>query len=101
MTPVARNTDPQTSHDAADSVVDPSNKQYAVWLCLGHCGPCLDEELIADYTEAVRRQALPAQSESGIRSRRHELVELGWAKAVGKRRNSRGRLATIWQAVGR
>ncbi len=95
----ARRTDPETSHQAAASVSDITDKQFAVLVCLRATGPVLYLELINAYEEAVRRGVMPAQSESGIRSRRHELVEEGMAKSVNRRPNSRGRLATVWQAL--
>lgn len=95
----ARNTDPETSHAAAASLPDERlrRSQQAVYDVLQHCGPLTDVELIMQYQ---RYGGLPAQSESGIRTRRSELVRRGMVEWTGeKRRLVSGRQANVWVAL--
>jgi hypothetical protein len=79
----ARNTDPQTSHDAAKSVRNiPYSKKAILSLLRKHQS---DMQLVANYTKLVTQNKAPRASESGIRSRRAELVKLGLVKDTGKR----------------
>ena len=72
--PVARNTDPQTSHDAAASVSDILLTQEAVLELLRALGPKTDIEI----REAWKQQlAMVLPSASGMRTRRKELVDKG------------------------
>jgi hypothetical protein len=78
----ARRQDPQTSHDAAAAFYVSKLKQYQYdvyrLFSIGG-GPCHDEELI-------RRAKLHGlqQKSSGIRTRRHELVELTLLRDSGR-----------------
>jgi DNA integrity scanning protein DisA with diadenylate cyclase activity len=81
--PQARTTDPQTSHDAAKSVSEVSKTKEAILdLLLQHQS---DMQLVANYIKLVTQNKAPRASESGIRSRRAELVKLGFVKDTGKR----------------
>jgi hypothetical protein len=81
---VARSTDPETSHTAAKRAQRSiSLKQLAVLDCMRdytrHFLPRIhDEKLIFQY--AVRVTWWPIQSDSGIRTRRSELVRLGYVR---------------------
>lgn len=78
--PRARNTDPQTSHTAAESVTNLTHTQATILRVLKR--PRTDTQLI----EAFRRlKRAPLASESGIRSRRAELVEKGLVVDSGQR----------------
>lgn len=94
----ARRSDPETSHQAAASVTDIRGSQKAVLRVLGKrpTAGYTDEELISVYREI---DSLPWQSESGIRSRRAELVALGLAEDSGERRPmmETGRMARVWR----
>lgn len=75
----ARATDPQTSHEAAASVTpNLRESQAAVLDLLRRYGPMTDVELIA----AARRDDVRL-SDSGIRTRRHELEAMGLVKRAG------------------
>jgi hypothetical protein len=69
----ARRTDPETSHEAAASVVNMTEKRQAVLDCLRAIGKGHDQAIL----DAYRSMSLPEQSDSGIRSRRAELVRMG------------------------
>jgi hypothetical protein len=81
--PHARTTDPQTSHAAAKSVSEISNTKKAILSLLRKHQT--DMQLVANYIKLVRQNKAPRASESGIRSRRAELVKLGFVKDTGKR----------------
>ena len=91
--PYARKTDPQTSHDAARSVGNITPTQKYILKVLER--PRTDMELV----EAYRNLKLaPRASESGIRSRRAELVNRGLVVDSGGRvKLPSGRWATIWR----
>jgi hypothetical protein len=88
----ARSTDPDTSHEAARSIGEMTGKRQAVLDVLRHIGPATDAGII----EAYRAMSCPEQSESGIRSRRHELHLLGLIRQVGDVENGRGRRCIVW-----
>lgn len=88
----ARRTDPITSHDAADSVDNITQTQSYVLRCLRR--PRVDVELVSAYREY---KTAPRASESGIRSRRAELVDRGLVIDTGRRvRLESGRYAIVW-----
>jgi len=82
-------------------------KQGAVLACLHRNGPMTDERLIDRYAAMVGHPmtwhgtttVVPRQSDSGIRTRRAELVRRSKVKASGKTRVSSGGLATVWKAI--
>jgi len=89
----ARTTDPQTSHEAAQRVEKTNLTQFYIWLALKR--PATDVELVERYNND--RNA-PRASESGIRSRRAELVEAGMVEDSGQRvKLPSGRNAIVWQ----
>lgn len=96
--PYARKTDPGTSHAAARSVQNISPTQQAI---LGLLKDRMnDEALINVYNAMARGGYVPAASESGIRSRRAELVKQGLVIDTGERSlMTTGRLATVWEAT--
>lgn len=98
-TAVARSTDPQTSHTAAESVKDITDSQSAILRVLRN-GPKSDHNLIAVYRAVQFARDYPNISDSGIRSRRAELVERGLVKASGGFDVlPSGRKSIIWQIV--
>jgi len=97
--PRARNTDPATSHDAAASVGEVTETQAIILMLLRETPMC-DEKLIEQYRLGEKLWGYPHKSESGIRSRRAELVRKGLVETVGlQERMSTGRFAFIWQVV--
>ncbi len=98
--PFARKTDIQTSHDAAASVKDVTATQQAI-MKLIQLQPMTDQRLVEFYSAQIRMGAdaidFPRASESGIRSRRAELVAKGLIKDSGLREKlDSGRHAVVW-----
>ena len=87
----ARRSDPETSHEAAARIYALTEKRQAVLNCLRAIGKGHDQAII----DAYRSMSLPEQSDSGIRSRRAELVSVGLVIARGVERID-GRLHTVW-----
>lgn len=97
--PSTRFADPQTSHDAEVSVVRVNQVQSSILRLLAG-GPLHDEALIVAYHDGVRLGDFPMASESGIRSRRAELVDLGLVEDSGVReRTWSGRSTIVWQVA--
>lgn len=90
---LARTTDPETSHQAAESVTDLRDKQRHVLAALAALGPSTDHQLVEDYAMLD----LAPQSPSGIRTRRRELTDAGLVRDTGERRQlASGRNAIVW-----
>lgn len=92
----ARNTDPETSHEAARSVEPKLRESQEVVLSLMRSiGPATDDRI---YAEAKSRGV--KISTSGCRTRRSELVTMEFARFTGRYdRLESGRRARIWEAV--
>lgn len=91
MTAMARETDPVTSHQAAASVYvrESQVKVYAL-LTLGSA---TDGEL---FERAINADVLI--SESGLRTRRKEMVDLGYVRDSGRKVVlDSGRRSIIWE----
>jgi hypothetical protein len=96
-TPVARRTDPATSHAAARSVGDTGTIRARILELIRTEGPVTDEELV----ELIERRHPGTATPSGIRTRRKELVDMGYLEDSGQRDTTRaGRQAAIWQPNG-
>lgn len=97
----ARRSDPVTSHEAAASI--PSEKirisQDAILTVFRRVGPMYDEELQSHYLRLQGIAGLPAQSESGIRTRRKELVDKGRLRDSGRKVTPPGknRRSIVWE----
>lgn len=98
-TPLARRTDPGTSHAAAASATRKAEQ------CREHVRTILDRhpegltlaDLVELHAAAVRVHAWPAYSPSGIRSRCAELVDSGEVVDTGRRtKMPSGRRAIVW-----
>jgi hypothetical protein len=95
----ARTSDPTTSHEAAASVKELTQKQTAVLDLFRARGPMTDEQLVLAYREAeMSSDATPKQAPSGIRTRRNELVQRRLLARVAYRRTESGRRAIVWGA---
>lgn len=93
--PNARKTDPKTSHEAAEKVANVHIVRQYVLKALNR--PRTDEDLREAYNAL---KGAPTASESGIRSRRAELVRQGLVKSTGRTEKTRyGRSAIVWERV--
>lgn len=90
----ARISDPATSHEAAESVQNITATQSAILQILFR--PITDEVLIGVYEIRAREGLAPMASQSGIRSRRAELVEMGLVESKGYDSTLFGRRAIVW-----
>ena len=98
LTAHARHTDPSTSHEAAASLSSDAlrKSQYAVLSVLRECGPLDDQRLLTEYAWS---ELLP-QSDSGLRTRRKELVSQGLVEDSGVKASSlSGRRMIVWQVT--
>jgi hypothetical protein len=94
--PAARATDPETSHEAAASVKRVTAKQESVLQILRRYGALTDEE-IRNYHRALKYEY---QSDSGLRTRRAELVRMGKvARTDEVRLTTGGRKTIVWKAL--
>lgn len=96
--PIARKTDPETSHAAAASLsAEGLSKLQEEILRTLRAAPMTDSDLCESI--AARFQDC-SWSESGIRTRRKELVALGKVRDSGKRGQlPSGRESIIWEPV--
>ncbi len=95
----ARTTDPATSHQAAASVSRRAmtRGRAAVLTVFRTLGPMTDEALLGVYDT---KNIEPHQSESGLRTRRSELVKMGLLRDSGRvQANRNGRMCTVWEMV--
>jgi hypothetical protein len=94
----ARLTDPETSHAAAASIDRLTDRQGAVLRVFKRNRFAMtDVSLCSMYDVAARKGLVPAQSVSGIRTRRAELVDRGLIVDTGNRvRLASGRKAIVW-----
>lgn len=94
--PVARRTDPATSHRAAQSVHHSDRTRERVYQLLADLGPMTDEEIFAAYAQT---HAPEIASPSGLRTRRSELVTQGRVMDSTERRpTAAGRDSIVWTA---
>lgn len=90
----ARPTDPETSWEAARSLSDLPARMRAVASILV-ATPMADHEMVTAYAQVP---SLPAQSPSGLRTRRAELVKAGIVRDSGRRTETpSGRAAIVWE----
>jgi hypothetical protein len=97
--PHARTSDPVTSHEAAASVTDLSKTKQTILELFKRVGkPMTDNQLIVWYWWAVGNIEAPRASDSGIRSRRAELVRTGKLRDSNQRQKlPSGRNAIVWE----
>lgn len=95
--PHARLTDPETSHEAADSVRNLTLTKKAIISIFEKYNALTDDHLQIAYRALVSGGDAPRASESGIRSRRAELVAAGILEDSGHRIALEfGRSAILW-----
>ena len=108
----ARQSDPETSHEAAASVGNLTGRQAAILRFLenltmdtplGRATSYFTDALLVQAYQARYRSLIPSypnQSDSGIRTRRKELVERGLIEDSGMRvKMPSGRKAIVWKRV--
>lgn len=96
----ARATDPETSHAAAASISTEELRasQHDVLKAMKVLGRGTDQRLVWVYRSMAEKGWVRKQSESGIRTRRKELVAKGAIKDSGQRAVlDTGRKAVIWE----
>lgn len=101
MSPVARMSDPITSWLAAESVTNVQVLQKEIARLLAVGWPLSDEDIF-DILEQRRidDDSLPQISPSGVRTRRAELVDMGYVQAHDMRGMTRaGRQCALWVAT--
>ena len=97
MTAFARSTDPWTSKDAAMRVATLPLKHRIMHIFEEHKFPLTDEQLILEYRNRVRDYRWTMASDSGIRSRRSELVADGYVIDTGRTELTvSGRHTILW-----
>ena len=94
MTPVARRTDPSTSHEAAWSLRDLNELQGRVLALLNRLQDATDEGLVDAY-EADYGPGSPAT----VRTRRRELQDIGAIVVVGRSHTRGGRPCQVFRAA--
>lgn len=100
----ARRTDPETSHAAAAGVtLKLTENRAAVLRMFGDGDKLTDEEIRRIYRIRNRLDGTttyPPQSDSGLRTRRSELVKMGLLYDTGERvRNDAGNMCIVWGRV--
>ena len=90
----ARQTDPETSHEAAASIKPASITEMKERILEALREPRTDQELIAYFSE----WEYPG-TPSGIRSRRSELEKVGLVKVVGYGHTDSGKRCRVFQVV--
>lgn len=92
--PHARRTDPETSHEAAESVTNITPLKQEILQRL--MTPMTD----ADLYELLTISSRLIVTESGVRSRRSELVQAGLVRDTGARQKLKtGRNAIVWETT--
>lgn len=97
--PAARRSDPATSHAAARSIDKRTQMtcQQAVLACLTLLRYSDDVNLCVTYERIAGQHGWPVQSQSGIRTRRSELVAAGLVVDTGRKVTlASGRQAVVW-----
>lgn len=96
-----RKGDPVTSHEAVVDMTEPTlnANQKAVLEALRRMGGrACDAELVYHYRQNMTD--LPMQSESGIRTRRKEMVDAGRVADIGLRTYTKsGRPTIVWSLL--
>ncbi len=93
----ARKTDPATSHEAAASITlgELSETKRGI-VALLTLQDMTDEELFARYFQGAEKGYWNHASQSGVRSRRAELVRDGVVRAKAYSKTKFNRTTTVW-----
>jgi len=93
--PNTRTNDPQTSHEAAETVKNVTQTQQAI-LKLLTAQQMTDEQLFPAHVRKAELGLWAYASESGLRSRRCELVRVGMVIEVSRSKTKFGRNSIVW-----
>ena len=96
----ARRTDPETSHEAAESIgeLQKRERQIAILQLLRSLKKATHRTLVRAYVREMREGTLPLQSTSGIRTRCSELRDAGLVRDSGEREVlPSNRRAIVWE----
>lgn len=91
----ARKSDPVTSFEAAGSVRNVTATMRGI-LSILESKNLTDQELFLEYMSLAAYAKAPWASESGVRSRRSELVALGLVECVEFSKTRSGRRCSVW-----
>lgn len=92
----ARLTDPATSHAAAASVDNLTATRRRILDVLRVFGPMTDQQIRSTYLQVYDDPI----SDSGLRTRRRELVDAEYVRDTGRRaRLASGRNGIVWEAT--
>ena len=95
--PLARPSDPLTSHRAVPGRPRRSEQKQAILWLLEHVGPMTDHELTWQYEKARARHGWPATQRDSVRKRRAELKSAGRVVNTGEVSGFPGMPAsTVW-----
>lgn len=83
MRPLARSTDPVTSHDAVPPRERRQLQKNAILHLLRTVGPMTDHELTWQYDHLRTRKGWPATQRDSVRKRRAELKNAGLVVNTG------------------
>jgi hypothetical protein len=98
--PIARLTDPITSHEAADRVSAERLTQTQEIIVKLLSEGMTDEELVMAYRAYCQLSGISnVSSPSGIRSRRNELYRARRVEAIAYGKSTSGRRSIVWQSV--
>ncbi len=99
-TPLARATDPQTSHDAVPGRPKREAQKRAILALLTEVGPMTDHELTWQYSKQRAQRGWPATQADSVRKRRAELKAEGRVVNTGRVSGFAGSPASIvWAAA--
>lgn len=94
----ARKSDPPESHEAAKSVCNLGRTRDEILRILRIKGPLTDDQIWVIYgTMFERGRDIPRPSPSGLRSRRSELVSMGFVVQDGEGTTVSGRRCARWR----
>ena len=96
--PHARTTDPETSHKAAQSITPAkyTETQRAILTLLTE-HPLTDEEINFRHFAGAKAGRWKYASDSGLRSRRRELVDQGLVVRGGMSQTKFGKATIVWR----
>lgn len=96
----ARRAHPETSHEAAQSVLGIRDSQWLVWSTLLRVGPKANHELVPLVQQAHQEIFKAPITEQSVRSRRAELTAVGLVEFTDEfHKSPTGRRARVWRSV--